>query len=211
MAWTEKKTEKGESLFGVAYGKGGYAAVGYSGVILTSPDSTAWTERTAKTRGSLRAVAYGKEGYVAVGDLGTVLTSPDGLDWTRRDLDIEDKLVGLRGVAFGNGGYVAVGDGGAILTSDDSVTWKKAASDTGNDLRTVAFCGDRYIATGALEKPEQGRKVLRRVYTSPDGKSWSALRMAETIMLNGVACAKDHTLVVVGKKILQSDPRSDMK
>jgi photosystem II stability/assembly factor-like uncharacterized protein len=204
--WTEEKAGKGESLLGVAYGKGGYVAVGFGGVILTSPDGKVWTERTAKTRLSLRGVAYGKEGYVAVGDMGMILTSPDGADWTKRELDIENKMVGLAGITFGSGGYVAVGDSGTILTSDDGVKWQAVAPTTLNDLKSVVFCDNRYITTGALETPERSRKVHRRVYTSPDGKTWSSMTMSETMVLTGVACAKDHTLVVVGKKIMQSDP-----
>ncbi|MFZ2197662.1 MAG: hypothetical protein WAV13_08025, partial [Thermodesulfovibrionales bacterium] len=98
-----------------------------------------------------------------------------------------------------------VGDMGTILTSTDGVTWNKAVSNTGNELVSIAYCFERYVATGVLDTPEKSRESHRRVYVSADGKSWSALSMSESLPLYGVACGDNRTLVLVGRKIWQSD------
>jgi hypothetical protein len=80
-SWTQR-TSGGQSLYGVAYGKGLFVAVGgYSdpwssaSVILTSPDGASWTQRTSGGN-ALFGVTYGNGLFVVVGMYGTILTSP---------------------------------------------------------------------------------------------------------------------------------------
>ena len=163
------------------------------------------------TSANLIGVAYGESGFVAVGDGGKIVASPDGLEWSERDSGIRDITIGLKGVVYGKKGYAAVGNAGTIVMSADGVNWKAAASGTKNDLRSVTCCLDQYITTGMLETPELGTKTHRRVYLSPDGEKWSPMIMRERLDLFGAACGNDRTLLVVGKKILQSDALPEAK
>ena len=58
------------ALFGVAFGKDMFVAVGESGTVLTSHDGKAWGSAPIGTNVPLRAVAYGWDAFVAVGDNG---------------------------------------------------------------------------------------------------------------------------------------------
>jgi streptogramin lyase len=98
-----------------------------------------------------------------------------------------------------------------VLTSADGATWQVSLSKTGNHLRSITYCDDRYVITGALDTPEKLQPSHRRVYVSPDGKNWSAMSMTESLTFFGVACGSDRALILVGKKILQSDPLPEVK
>jgi hypothetical protein len=160
---------------------------------------------------NLGGAAFGSGGYVAVGAKGTIVTSVDGLEWAQRASGIDEGAFALRGVAYGDKGYVAVGDGGTIVASADGVRWKPSVSGTTNELRAVAWCSGRYVATGVLDSPEKTEKTHRRAYVSADGEKWSAMSMEERLPFYGAACGGDRTVVLVGKKILQSDPLPETK
>ena len=146
-----------------------------------------------------------------VGSKGTILTSAEGLEWTKKASGIEGDSIGLRGVAYGEKGYVAVGEGGKRLVSADGTNWKSSSTGTENDLWTVTWCSGYYISTGALDTPERSVKKHLRDYISSDGEKWSAMGMGETLPFYGAACGGDRTVVVVGKRILQSDPLPEAK
>ena len=210
--WTERKSgTTTTNLWGAAYGAGRFVVVGNDGKILTSPDGAEWTERKSATSANLIGVAYGDSGFVAVGNGGKIVTSSDGLEWSERDSGIRDLAKGLKGVVYGKKGYAAVGDAGTIVTSADGVNWKAASSGTENDLWSITYCLDQYITTGMLDTPEMSRKSHRRVYLSSDGEKWSPMIMRDKLALFGVACGRDRTLFVVGKKILQSDALPEAK
>jgi len=185
--------------------------VGANGTILISSDGTEWVNRKSGETADLVGVAYGGGSYVVVGDKGTILTSANGSEWTRKASGIDGGTIGLRGVVYGGKGFVAVGGGGTIVTSADGVGWKPSASGTRNDLSAVTWCSGRYVATGALDDSEKSLKTHRRVYASPDGETWSAMSMAERLSFYGAACAGDGTVVLVGRKILQSEPLPETK
>src|SRR5262245_8554320 len=99
---------------GVTEGAGLFAAVGWSGNILTSPDGLQWTRRYGGAETPFEefwAVTYGGNRFVAVGFQSTnfgaiAATSTDGIQWEKFRLPIETTP---RNVAYGNGLYVAVG------------------------------------------------------------------------------------------------------
>lgn len=197
------------NLSGAAYGAPGYVVTGDGGRIVTSADGSEWIERKSGTGLALQGVAYGSKGFVAVGDGGKILTSVDGAEWRAMDSGIDNSLIGLKGITYGGSGYVAVGDLGTIVTSADGVKWNKSASNTRNDLVSVKYCFGRYITTGVLDTPEKSLQSHRRVYVSADAKDWSAMRMSESLPLYDLACGDNRTLVVVGRKIWQSDALPD--
>jgi photosystem II stability/assembly factor-like uncharacterized protein len=91
-------------------------AVGFNGMILTSPDGTNWTSRTGT--GNLQDVAFGNGQFVAVGQNGTILTSPDGENWAVRTSGTTQHLYG---VAYGHNQFIVVGDNGTILKVNDTL------------------------------------------------------------------------------------------
>jgi len=206
--WTLRKSGTRAHLDGVAFGGGRYVAVGDRGTILTSADGSGWTARVSGTPANLTGVAYGSGGFVAVGNGWTILTSSDGSAWTTAGKKPDPPGPGgLRGIVHGSSGYVAVGSAGTVWTSADGTNWDAAKSGTPDTLSSTAFCSGRYVATGRLDPPVRSLVSHRRVFVSRDGKKWSGMMsMAEETPFHGVACGGDGTVVVVGRKILQSDP-----
>ncbi len=130
----------------VAFGSGRFVAVGWSGNIIVSTNSTNWEQVPSGTAAILNGVVYGNGQYVAVGDKGTVLVSPDGEAWWSADSGTTNRL---QGIAYGGGNFVAVGANGTILTSPDTKAWKARESGTTNELYRVIYGRDTFVAVGA--------------------------------------------------------------
>jgi hypothetical protein len=125
ISWITRYSEYGarDTLCSVTYGNNLYAAVGDSGVIITSPDGITWTKRTSGTIMNLTGVAYGNNQFVAVGTGGTIISSPDGITWTSNTSGV---TTNLWGVTYGNNRFVAVGANETILTfppANNAVTY----------------------------------------------------------------------------------------
>lgn len=145
--WRVRQSPVGEHLYGVAYGKGVYVAVGNHRTILTSPNGRSWTVRARNTNspGWLCGAAYGNGVFVAVGNgyqrdwplsspstwgppgsdgfyLGTnlapIVVSRDGIRWR----SVRRGEQSFSAVAFGRGRFVAAGLGG-LMTSRDGHSW----------------------------------------------------------------------------------------
>lgn len=71
-------------IWAVEWGRDRFAAVGQSGLILTSVNSTAWKVLPQVTRKQLNDVVWDGKQFIAVGDEGTLLVSPDGETWVNR-------------------------------------------------------------------------------------------------------------------------------
>lgn len=96
-----------DTLYGVAYGNGTYAAVGVGGRILRSTTGANWTIENSGVSVNLSAINYGNQTFVAVGDAGAILTSSNAINWLNQKFYISNRIVS---VAFGNGVFVALGD-----------------------------------------------------------------------------------------------------
>jgi hypothetical protein len=107
-----------------------------------------------------RGVCAGQGRFVAVG--GNVdrrwWTSDDGLSWTAH----QQAGSPLGSCAFGNGWFVAF-DGGGPQRSSDGIVWSNQTGPYApNHLRSIAFAGDRFVASG-----DNGR-----VAVTMDGTQW---------------------------------------
>jgi photosystem II stability/assembly factor-like uncharacterized protein len=129
----------------VAVGLGRTADFGYP-LLLTSPDGVHWTDRSLMdSRTSLLDVIWTGEKIVAIGG-GLTITSTNGLNWL-----IHESLPGipLAAITYSGKNFVGVGDG--IYTSTDAVNWYNTVpGDHLNFLKTVAWSGLNYVATGAV-------------------------------------------------------------
>ena len=102
-------------------------------------------------------------GRVILADVNDSYSTADGTTYVNRtDPTQQMKRLATNGL----GRVVWVGDAGAILTTDDgaATAWTARTSGTADDLFTVIWAGDKFIAAG-----ESGT-----IRTSPDGTTWSA-------------------------------------
>ncbi len=154
------------NLHGIVFTNGIFVAVGDSGVVSTSTDSTNWTESATATVNNLNAIAYGNGLFVAVGDGGAVEYSADGINWA---LGTSGTTASLKAVAYGNGTYAAVGSGGVIIMSTDAATWTTQTSGTTGDFIGVA-CG----SAGFVAVNHDGNgQIFDQVYFSSTGSLWT--------------------------------------
>lgn len=158
-------------LWGVAYGKGRFLAVGMAGLALTSQDGASWHPLDLGIEANLWGVAFAQDRFVVVGD-HTFLVSQDGIHFE------SGSLPGiLNAVAFANGLWVAVGWGGLILTSRDGREWNRQSSGVWKGLFGVTWGKGRWVVVG-----EHGT-----VLTSPDGIRWQPGHLDGMPFLTGVA------------------------
>lgn len=101
------------NLYGVAgSGAGLTAAVGYSAIIVTSPDGVTWTSQNSGTVQALRNIIFDDGQFVVVGDAGTILVSADARAWTAYTLA---PALELSAIAPANGGYLLGANNGYIV------------------------------------------------------------------------------------------------
>lgn len=151
-----------------------------------------WTQRASgQLLDTLFNVIFAGDRFLA-GGLGFVLTSPDGIQWTRTAVGATND--GWSGLAYNGSTYVAVGlrgsgtDRGGVVYSNDGATWTFGTVPAGiGQLTAVAFGANRFVAVGELG----------RIYTSPDGITWSNTLSPVTNFLRAVAFA-DGQFVATG-------------
>jgi hypothetical protein len=172
--------------------------------IWTSADGRGWTrvEQTSETTAfldvtaggpGLVAVALGNHGWTTqTGDGAPIWTSADGSTWTRAPSDAVFEGAWIRAVIAGGPGLVAVGsdlDGPRAWISSDGVSWQEASvpampANVAFDgkhadawMQDVATDGERLVAVGTIGV-SCGQTCGRygpAVWTSTDGRTWSAL------------------------------------
>ena len=179
-------------------------------------------------------IAYGNEQFIAVGESGTVsapvLTSTDGKTWITQNSGVSGAR-GLKAVAFGGGQFAAVTKGRMILTWDgySNKAWpvrSKYSSAAGNDLLTVAYGNNTFVAAGAsgntwtstdgaiwtkntvgsssdiIKGIICGKSIFvmvgneGKIWTSPDGKTWTPQISGTTNALNAISFGNDGFLAV---------------
>ncbi|MGB5082113.1 MAG: hypothetical protein WBO23_15375 [Burkholderiales bacterium] len=177
-----------QNLNGLAFNGTRLVAVGNSAAVFagdyhyastTPPGVTAWLPPTAFPAGfasNLSSVIYSGQ-FISLGANGSILTSADGLSWTLTANLIPS--TGMNSIVFAAPFYVAVGNGGKIFTSTDLAAWAQPASNTIEDLYSIAFLNGRLIATGANGT----------LLTSADAAAWSAQVSNAPNALRGAAFA----------------------
>lgn len=169
--WREMPQQKGR-VATVAFGNDRFVA-GHSNDFLFSDDGEAWKQGVKlDLKGSvhLRKSAFGAVNgdgvFVAIGDW-----DPPGQKriWFRAATADGEKVTALdpgthegRAIAFGAGRFVVVGPDGLIESSPDGKAWERQKDEAkGEELNTVAWSGDHFLAAGHAA-----------AYTSPDGVHW---------------------------------------
>jgi HYDIN/CFA65/VesB-like, Ig-like domain len=161
----------GADLHGVAYGNGGWVAVGSGGAVLTSNDGSQWVAQNAQIENDLHAIAYGNGVFVAsafaytygiIPNFDAIFTSSDGVHWTAPSLGWTYYY--LSGVAYGGGTFVTTGMIGQMLTSSDGYVWGSEKA-TSENLRGVGYGGGTFVAVGDHVT----------ILASNDATNWDAL------------------------------------
>jgi hypothetical protein len=143
----------------VAYGNGIYAAVGNSGVVITSSDGAAWNVRVSGATKNLLGIVFQNGLFTAVGVGGTIITSPDGTNWTSQNSGV---TFPLEAIAYGNGSYLAGGTNNIastinvpqpqeiFLTSTDGTNWSDISTKipTITNVRSIAFINQSFWIVG---------------------------------------------------------------
>ena len=159
-----------QSLWSITHGNGMYVAVGYNGVMATSPDGQTWTA-TLRSLADYRGMAYGNGRYVVVGREES-RTSTDGEAWSPISWPGTEEPADI---AWANGTFVVVGADGELLTSKDGTTWASIPL-ARNDLRTVIHDGTRFVVAGE-----------RTLVLSTNGIGWTQLVVPELASMQAFA------------------------
>lgn len=208
--WTKWIT--GFRLNGITYGectdnKKIFAAVGDSGILLTSSDGARWATQTlGKNLGlvyNLKAATCGGGLFVVVGDNSAIFAYQGGawrnwkeMKWTGISPSFSPDL---RGVAYGSivrdnrlesRFFVAVGDGGAVFTSSDGKTWEREFLPS-HPLFGISYGKSLFVAVGK-------NGTIFTSSPSPNRLSWVNRSSGTGEDLHGVACGGD-LFVAVGK------------
>jgi hypothetical protein len=218
-SWASQVSGTTSQLNSVAFGnissQGLFVAVGYNGIILTSPDGSTWTSRTSQNPNgtllnlSLYGVTYGNGLFVAVGDFGIIISSPDGINWSQ-PVPGNINSNPLNGVTFANGQFVAVGYSG-IMYSSDGVNWNSIGTAPSGitgptaDLYNVTYGNGLFVTAGTYNNsspnPPIGYNGL--IGTSPDGINWTTLTTSN--YLSGITYGGGQFVAVgAGGSILTS-------
>lgn len=158
-----------QNLYGITFANGIFVAVGDSGVVSLSTDTTNWTQSTTATTSALNAITYGNNLFVSVGNSGAVESSTDGTNWV---LGSSGTTASLEAVAYGNGIYMAVGTGGTIITSTDGINWTTQASGTTGDFGGVAYGNAGFMAIN--------HNLANQIFFSQSGMTWTNYTLEPT-------------------------------
>jgi hypothetical protein len=163
--WTVRWTNSTESLNEIAYGKGIFVAVGWHGLILSSPDAKVWTPRSSGVTDDLHHVTFARDKFYAFTWGNFLTSSPDGVSWTAMNTYAAG-LGSLRTMLWTNDLLITGGQldtyGFTILTSPDAISWTRRFSTPSPYILDAAFGGGMYVAVGAAN-----------IIVSPDGINWT--------------------------------------
>lgn len=187
LAWSVVTLPTAPKVRGIAHGNGLWVVPverigidpGNTQNILTSVDGVAWTPRTTGA-GSLRKVAHTTAGtrnlFVAVGlaEFGfNTVFSLDATTWTR--ISVGGATADLDHLAAGNGIVVAAGDTvGSVHATTDGSTWTTVTipgilAQSPRKVEGLTFAGGEFI----LATSTFASNAARRLYTSPNGTTWT--------------------------------------
>ncbi|HHH36327.1 MAG TPA: hypothetical protein ENK48_05795 [Gammaproteobacteria bacterium] len=200
--WTFHATNLSSALFDVTWSPslGRYVAVGANGKMLTSSDGSSWQATDSGVGASLQKVMWNPDlgQFIAIGSSGNIITSTDGLSWKIRNVELGTIL---RGLTWNGNQYLVSGSGGTVLASTNGLNWTKGKVSNDSQLNTntlydVTWDGSQFIAVGTVD----GNSGAAVIFTSPDGKTWTAQTSNTDKQLQGVAWDDvGKRLAVVGK------------
>jgi hypothetical protein len=167
IEWTGRAWEDTTRLMAVTWTGSQLVAVGYRGVILTSPDGIAWTRRTSGTERNLTSVASNGHQIIALamgsspGD-SSALVSTDGVNWSPSPGPSGSGSAPLQNLSWVNGRYFSATSSG-LASSEDGFVWTRSSPLGANNFASgIVWTGSRYVfASGSLSA------------TSLDGVSWT--------------------------------------
>jgi uncharacterized delta-60 repeat protein len=184
-------TPTGNGITRVAFVNGQFLLGGLRGTILASSDGVSWTPRIIPAQNNVFAFRYVGNRYVAMASLNAIFTSTDAITWTPRNLGIDGTVSQLQDMTLGaNGRLVAVGTAGVTARSDDAgETWTVGSLGAGvtDSVTGATFTLNRYFAASLS---------AGRIFSSPDGISWTSTTVPATA-LRGLAYGAGR-LVAVG-------------
>ncbi len=192
ITWTTHLVSNGTNYFGISSNDSVAVAVGSNGAIASSADLTNWTKRVSPTAARLYSVKWTGLQFVAAGDNGTIVTSPDGETWT-----LQPAAGGYtfhHGLWDGHQLVMSTVDG--IAVSTDGINWTRPFNFSSTDkMFDIATKGSTYVAIGSM---------LGRVYTSPDGITWTPHSTSANFGLSGITWSGNQFLAVGNDAILNS-------
>jgi len=159
--WTLRRTNSAETLLEITYANGTFVAVGYKGVILTSPDGKEWTQRNSGVSNDLRRIKFCRDKFYALTGGDIALTSKDGVIWSATNTVVAG-WGSLTTILWTNDLFVAAVSAQSIRTSTDCVTWTTRFSTDQPYVLDVIFAGGIYVATGGFN-----------ILASADGVNWT--------------------------------------
>lgn len=164
-------------------------AVGDSGKLETSPTGVTWTARTSQFGASnINGIVSGfgdDDILVAVGNDGKISTSTNGTTWTARTSQFSTSHI--YDIAYGFEKFVAVGQAGKISTSEDGITWVAQTTPISNDLNSVVFVDNMFVAS-----------YNNNILWSSDGVTWNTNTDTSSIFtnINGLGTDGDNVVAV---------------
>jgi hypothetical protein len=216
VTWTRRDSPTNQPLSRIVYGNGIFAASGrLNNTFLTSPDAVNWTIRNFP-QGGLWGLAFGRGLFVAVGDNGSgpfILTSPDAVHWGA-SLSLPPGTNSFQSIIFDAGKFVVVGgyevqdltgtrSGSYILTSPDATTWTPQTSGDTNNLLSVAYGSNQFVAVSANGYLGQGPTFSE---TSPDAVHWTSHLAFSDKALQRVSYAAGQFIAFENPQYLSGEP-----
>jgi len=182
------------TLYGIAWGKDQFVAVGGSAVnsvIYTSPLGDEWTLRNSNEPHTLRDIVWNEDHFIAIGDGGTIITSLKGISWTRNS---SGTSVNLNNIAIGENRIIATGitssPASTIILRNTDGTWQGGGSQTGLpgiQISDLSFGGTQFTAVAASGL----------IIVSSDGTQWTDV-LAGTNSLFKAVLWEDSKFITAG-------------
>jgi len=163
---TNKFTPAQAGSYTVTVSAAGYKSKTSAAVAVTSQGSAGWTTVTDSNIGivPINAITFGNGKFV-IGVSDKITTSTDGITWTTAT----DNGHTVTAIAYGNGKFVSGGYFAQMSYSSDGIIWTTLTNvpfGTQVDIRSIAYCKDRFIAGGTSGS--------NTAYSS-DGITWTAI------------------------------------
>ena len=200
ITWKRLTTGIDDVLWGCAYGKGVFVAVGGAGVILRSEDGRKWSNIPFGAA-NLYDITYGANGFVAVGTTGSegygqkdsrvFYSSVDGITWV--EVFKDTGAYWWSHVKYLNGKYITLGFTGGIMYSDDAKKWEYK-DPVGGSINDIAWDGSQYIAISTFYNSDNR---IHKILKSDNLLNWSEIPTPNNInFLNRIFCFDDRVFII---------------